>query len=282
MKVTVFARVLLLIVVAAVIATSAPGQYHEKLYVLSSGSDDMTVIDVKTNRIIKRIKVGLHPHGIAAPESHEVLYVATEFDRGLAVVDPVKDEVIKTYNILGERPNEIEVTVTDSGIGIAKENLPRLFEKFQQVHSKSVSGGAKGTGLGLAISKRLVELHGGRIWATGQPRQGSTFSFALPKYHAEELFHELFKHGMEQAKQRKGPMSLVVLSVQNFEELAARHGAEEATRLVREVQAALKGSVRRRDDGDILVKWRRSELAIILLGTDQAGAKAMAARWYGR
>jgi YVTN family beta-propeller protein len=110
MRVTVLSRVLLLIVVAAVIATSAPGQYHEKLYVLSSKSDDMMVIDVKTNRIIKRIKVGEHPHGIAAPKSHKVLYVATEGDRGLAVVDTVKDEVIKTHNILGDRPNEIEVT----------------------------------------------------------------------------------------------------------------------------------------------------------------------------
>ncbi|HLD77903.1 MAG TPA: hybrid sensor histidine kinase/response regulator, partial [archaeon] len=63
-----------------------------------------------------------------------------------------------------EQPNDLEFSVSDTGIGIAADDLPKLFEKFQQVPSLSRES-AKGTGLGLAISKRLVELHGGRIWA---------------------------------------------------------------------------------------------------------------------
>ena len=85
-------------------------QMRQKLYILNSHDDDMTVVDVETNQIIKRIQVGVEPHGIAAPKDQSVLYVATEGDRGLAVIDPVKDEVIKKYNTLGVRPNEIEVT----------------------------------------------------------------------------------------------------------------------------------------------------------------------------
>ena len=56
--------------------------YHEKLYILSSASDDMTVVDVATNKIIGAVTVGALPHGIAAPKSQTVLYVATEGDGG--------------------------------------------------------------------------------------------------------------------------------------------------------------------------------------------------------
>ncbi len=73
-----------------------------------------------------------------------------------------------------------ECSVADTGIGIAEENLPKLFSKFVQIGR--VNGpGYKGTGLGLAICKGLVEKHGGRIWAESQPEKGTTFSFTLKK-----------------------------------------------------------------------------------------------------
>ena len=88
----------------------ADGATHQKLYVLSSAGNDVTVVDVATNEIIGTIEVGDRPHGIAAPRSHDVLYVATEFDNGLTVIDPAKDTVTKKYRIFGNRPNEIDVT----------------------------------------------------------------------------------------------------------------------------------------------------------------------------
>lgn len=77
------------------------------------------------------------------------------------------------------QPTEILIRVTDTGIGIAPEDLPRLFQEFRQLDG-SFYRWQRGSGLGLAISKRLVELHGGRIWAESTPGQGSTFSFTLP------------------------------------------------------------------------------------------------------
>jgi signal transduction histidine kinase len=71
------------------------------------------------------------------------------------------------------------VTVSDTGVGIAPEHQVRIFEEFQQVDSSSTRRKG-GTGLGLAIAKRIVELHGGRIWVDSTPGQGSTFAFTLP------------------------------------------------------------------------------------------------------
>jgi signal transduction histidine kinase len=73
---------------------------------------------------------------------------------------------------------EIQLAVADTGPGIAPEDVGRIFEEFQQTEV-----GAKnheGTGLGLALSKRLVELHGGRIWVESEVGVGSRFVFTLP------------------------------------------------------------------------------------------------------
>lgn len=89
---------------------AAPSGIKQKLYILNSNSNDMTVVDVSTNQVIKTIEVGELPHGIAATKSQDLLYVSTEGDRGLTVVDAVTDEVIRRYNIFGLRPNEIDCT----------------------------------------------------------------------------------------------------------------------------------------------------------------------------
>jgi signal transduction histidine kinase len=71
------------------------------------------------------------------------------------------------------------VSVRDTGPGISKADQAKLFEEFQQADN-SITRKKGGTGLGLAISKRIIELHGGRIWLESAPGEGSTFSFSLP------------------------------------------------------------------------------------------------------
>ncbi|HEY66553.1 MAG TPA: response regulator [Caldilineae bacterium] len=85
---------------------------------------------------------------------------------------------------------EVVFAVKDTGVGIAPEDLPRIFEEFEQA-DKGTRRRHGGAGLGLAISKRFVELHGGRIWAESQVGQGSTFYFSLPIYRTEAAMSHL-------------------------------------------------------------------------------------------
>jgi Osmosensitive K+ channel histidine kinase len=72
----------------------------------------------------------------------------------------------------------IEVSVTDTGVGIAPEDQKAVFEEFRQVGSAEKK--VEGTGLGLALSRKFIELHGGRISVKSQEGQGSTFTFTIP------------------------------------------------------------------------------------------------------
>jgi signal transduction histidine kinase len=71
------------------------------------------------------------------------------------------------------------VSVRDTGPGISTADQAKLFQEFQQADN-AITRKKGGTGLGLAISKRIIEMHGGRIWVKSEPGQGSTFAFTLP------------------------------------------------------------------------------------------------------
>ena len=77
----------------------------------------------------------------------------------------------------------IEVSVSDTGVGITPEDQQVVFEEFRQVGTADKK--VEGTGLGLALSRKFIELHGGRIWVKSQVGRGSTFTFSVPRRHSE-------------------------------------------------------------------------------------------------
>jgi len=78
-----------------------------------------------------------------------------------------------------KEPGRIVMKIRDTGIGIAKEHVPRIFERFY-VADKSRSRNLGGTGLGLAIVKHIAQLHGGDISVESSPYEGTTFTVTLP------------------------------------------------------------------------------------------------------
>jgi len=72
----------------------------------------------------------------------------------------------------------VEVSGSDTGVGIAPEDQEAVFEEFRQVGTADKK--VEGTGLGLTLCRKFVELHGGRIWVKSEVGVGSTFTFTLP------------------------------------------------------------------------------------------------------
>jgi DNA-binding beta-propeller fold protein YncE len=87
-------------------------QTHEKLYVNSGEGDtnNLTIIDVKTMKIIKKMTTGKHPHGVASPKTQDVLYIASETEGTVTKLDTIKDEIIEVYGGWGTEPQESDIT----------------------------------------------------------------------------------------------------------------------------------------------------------------------------
>ncbi|MBI5253590.1 MAG: GAF domain-containing protein, partial [Euryarchaeota archaeon] len=116
----------------------------------------------------------------------ESLKVKADFEELRHVLSNLIDNAIKFSKEGGEvlieakRSGEFaEVSVSDTGIGIAKEHLSKVFERFYQADSSSTRRYG-GTGLGLAVAKEIIESHGGKIWVESEFDKGSRFTFTIP------------------------------------------------------------------------------------------------------
>ena len=75
---------------------------------------------------------------------------------------------------------QVEISVKDTGIGIHKDDIARIFEPFSQVENEQTQK-HRGTGLGLTLTRKMVQLHGGTIWVESEgPGKGTTFFFRIP------------------------------------------------------------------------------------------------------
>ena len=169
-----------------------------------------------------------------------------------------------------QKDGMVVMSIEDTGLGIAPDDLPKLFQKFSQVGR--AEGSPKGTGLGLALCKELVELHDGSIWVESEPNHGSRFFFTLPVYTSQSALQAcldeqiaLAKHGGAEA------VSVIAIDVQGLETLPAHEGKFQK---IDRVADAVRKHLHR---GDAVVTvdpcW-----VIVLAATEDAGATAISTR----
>ncbi len=148
-----------------------------------------TVADLQFSHNKKNLTISFNPTADSDSSTRAITpiyYVKANRDHLREVLTNLVENALKfttqggvTVAISG-RPEQITVSVTDTGMGIAKANLPHLFQKFYRVDN-STTRAVGGTGLGLYLARMIVEQYGGRIWAESTPGQGSVFSFSLPR-----------------------------------------------------------------------------------------------------
>ena len=108
-----------------------------------------------------------------------------------------------------EPDKKLLFSVTDSGIGIKKEDIGKIFHEFEQIDNP-LARKHGGSGLGLPLGKRMAELHGGEMWVESEPGKGSTFSFMLPVKEVEGVQPEPVERIREVMAEGEGPLILVV------------------------------------------------------------------------
>jgi signal transduction histidine kinase len=148
--------------------------------------------EVSVNGVIKQAVVGLDNVArqkgielkIELPESSPKIYASSRRLQQVLInlignaINYTRDGMVIVR--VNEHENEIAVEVTDTGIGIPPDELPKIFDDF----FRGSKAGKKGTGLGLSISKRIIDAHGGKLWAESpcpETGTGSKFTFSLPK-----------------------------------------------------------------------------------------------------
>lgn len=117
--------------------------------------------------------------------------------------------------------DKVRVGIIDTGIGIAKHDLPGIFKKFIQV-SKIAEAEKRGLGLGLSIAKDLVERHGGEIWAESKLGTGSSFYFTVPKFYIAKNLDKNIRKRINDLLEKSLTSYLVNLSIINFKEFKNR------------------------------------------------------------
>ena len=133
-----------------------------------------------------------------ADNMDETLIAWADCDKVTQILTNLISNAIKFTPVDGEIKIEIQeyghgwlqISVSDTGPGIAPEQTAKIFDEFYQLQQPPGEKKVGGVGLGLAISKKLVEMHGGKIWVCSELAKGSSFFFTLPsemKLHIDDL-----------------------------------------------------------------------------------------------
>jgi two-component system phosphate regulon sensor histidine kinase PhoR len=157
---------------------------------------------------------------------------------------------------LKDSRDTIECSVSDTGKGIAAEDIPKVFGKFQQF-GRTDGPGEKGTGLGLSIAKGIVELHLGKMWVESKLGEWTKFNFTLPKYIDGPAMQGAIDKKISEAKRDFKKLSVFVIQIKDYPQLKIGFGEEDLYPFLLSVEDAckkiLKGFDFLADNGSIVI-----------------------------
>ncbi len=176
---------------------------------------------------------------------------------------------------LASDPAWVSLSIVDNGVGISKEALGTLFQKYSQ-DAAVRNDRPRGTGLGLAICREIMELHHGQIAAASEVGQGSTFTIRLPRYEPHQALQQLFQE-LAAAPAPEHPERTVL--VVDLQDLAPHAAAARRTLhdMLEECEQVVRRGIARTDHLVVM----GPALLVVLARTDRAGAQAMLKRLRG-
>jgi len=206
--------------------------------------------------------------------SDENIFLYADRERVIQVFTNLIENALKFtekgYIELDVRPRDgfIECSIKDTGKGIAKADLLRLFARFQQFGRKE-GPGERGTGLGLAISKAFVDLHHGTIEAHSRLHHGSCFVFRLPCGSAEEVFRDYGASAIKKAIQEGKSLSVIHIEIQRHGAGAKEVPAKQQLSQMIKWGAIVRSCLRHEEDMEVT---GFGEMYVLLPGTKAEGA----------
>lgn len=185
---------------------------------------------------------------------------------------PDKGSVVITAK---EHGNYIEVCVKDTGLGISRANLEKIFDRFAQVGKKFGEKFA-GTGLGLSITKSLVELHGGNIWVLSEEGYGTEFVFTTPIYDNRNALKEIIKGVIKEGGGPNTNISVVRIKPNNIDGLVAAGGCKSVNSFLHQLIGVIRKNVRR--DTEFFTNSETHEISLIIKEANKLDAAPVVQR----
>lgn len=175
-------------------------------------------------------------------------------------VSPVPGDADKKY---------MEISVSDTGLGISAEDQKKLFKKFSQLES-GFNHKSGGTGLGLVISKEIVERHGGRIWIESELYKGAAFLFTIPIFEETSAYLVLIQQEIDRVKKDGTDLSLILIKPK-----FGKKSADKNKSAVNYLYEFCKKSMRRKDDQVLIY---HNEFVIIIAESGKENSVSLAER----
>ncbi|MEW6619032.1 MAG: ATP-binding protein [bacterium] len=188
------------------------------------------------------------------------LSVYADMDKTSQILTNLVDNAIKftqkggKVTIEGKRVNnQVQISIIDTGIGIAKESIPQIFERFQRIELLADQQ-ARGTGLGLSICKALIEMHHGKIWVESEVGKGSNFTFSLPEFDEDIFFKNALTQKFNRALRNQLFLSLFIVSIES------ESGAIDG--ILQDVENVVKEILR--GETDVIIGIKKNKSVLIL------------------